>query len=325
VAQGAVELSAPRVDLRAVAPPVEWGVRIDDVAVERAATALSARPLPDVSEGIATLPHDWPVPAWVTFHTLVMSVMACLWAPDGAEQWTTDIDGVTYTDAPALFGAFRRGLRLEGDDVDLRPLLDFTTEDAAHLFRGHGTFQLIPERAAMLRAVARHLTDEWQGRFVDAVASVDHDAEAFVELLMARVPGYDDIAITDRGALPFAKLPRLATAMISQRVPMTGMDDFPVYPDYMIPKVFRHWGVFVYDPELAAAVDARRLVPADSPWEHGLRWATVYGGERLRAAMTRAGRAVTGPQLDYALWHEGVLGPDADAMGEHHRTITMRY
>jgi hypothetical protein len=83
--------------------------------------------------------------------------------------------------------------------------------------------------------------------------------------------------------------------------------------------------VFVYDAELAATIDARRIVAADSPWEHGLRWATVYGAERLREAMAAAGRAVTGPQLDYALWYEGVLGPEADAMGEHHRTITMRY
>jgi hypothetical protein len=313
------------VDLRATPPPAEWGVRIDDDAVARAAEVLAARELPSVSDGIATMPHSWPTPAWVTFHTLVMSVMCCLWAPEGDEQWTTDIDGVTYTDAPALFGAFRRGLVLDGDDVDLRPLLDFSTADAESLFAGHGTFQLIPERAAMLRAVAATIVGRWGGRFVDALAEVDHDAEAFVQLLMTNVPGYDDVALTDRGALPFAKLPRLATAMISQRVPLTGMDDFPVYPDYMIPKVFRHWGVFVYDADLAATIDARRLVPADSPWEHGLRWATVHGGERLRSAIAAAGRSVTGPELDYALWYEGVLGPDADHMGEHHRTITMRY
>jgi hypothetical protein len=300
-------------------------VRVDEPAITRVATELAARELPAVSSGIATLPDDWPDPAWVTFHTLVMSVMACLWAPEGDEQWTTEIDGVTYTDAPALFGAFRRGLTLAGDDVDLRPLLDFGADEAATFFRGHGTLQLLPERAAAIRAVARTLTEAWDGRFVDALASVDHDAEAFVWLLMERVPGYDDIAATDRGLLPFAKLPRLATAMISHRIALRNFDDFPVYPDYMIPKVFRHWGVFEYERELAATIDARRLVPADSPWEHGLRWATVYGGERLRQAMAAAGRAVTGPELDYALWHEGVLGPDADRMGEHHRTITMRY
>jgi hypothetical protein len=325
VAQGTV-LTTPRyVDLRATPPPAEWGVGIDDDAIERAAARLAERELPSVSSGIATLPHDWPDAAWVTYHTMVMSVMACMWPPEGEEQWTTDIDGVTYTDAPALFGAFRRGLRLDGDDVDLRPLLDFSADDAVTFFRGHGTFQLLPERAAMLRAVSRAIVGDWSGRFSDAIASVDNDAEAFVWLLMERVPGFDDIAHTDRGALPFAKLPRLATAMISQRVPMRGLDDFPVYPDYMIPKVFRHWGVFVYQPELAATVDERRIVPADSPWEHGLRWGTVFAAERLRLAMARAGRAVTGPELDYALWYDGVLGPDADHMGEHHRTITMRY
>ena len=318
-------MTARVVDIRNEAPPAAWGVHVDHDAIEREAQRLATAELPGVSSGVATLPHDWPESAWVTFHTLVMSVMACLWAPDGDEQWTTDIDGVTYTDAPAMFGAFRRWLVLRDDDVDLTPLLDMTADDAAELFRGDGTLQLLPERAANLCAVARTITDEWNGRFIDAITSVDHDAEAFVQLLMARVPGFDDIAHSELGDLPFAKLPRLAAAMIAQRVPLRGLEDFPVYPDYMIPKVFRHWGIFRYDPDLAATVDARRLVPADSHWEYGLRWATVYGGERLREAMTRAGRAITGPELDYALWYSGVLGPDADAMGEHHRTITMRY
>lgn len=318
-------MTAPFVDIRNQPPPAEWGVRVDTESLARTAHRLATEPLPAVSSGVATLPHDWPEPAWVTFHTLVMSVMACLWAPDGEEQWTTDIDGVTYTDAPAIFGAFRRWLVLRDDDVDLTPLLDMTVDDAAELFRGKGTLQLLPERAANLRAVARTITDEWNGRFIDAIESVDRDAEAFVQLLMARVPGFDDIAHSELGDLPFAKLPRLAAAMIAQRVPLTGLDDFPVYPDYMIPKVFRHWGIFRYDPELAATIDARRLVPEGSHWEHGLRWATVYGGDLLRGAMEREGRPITGPELDYALWHAGVLGPDADHMGEHHRTITMRY
>ena len=300
-------------------------MRIDTDALDRVAAQLAVAELPAVSSGIPTLPHDWPAPAWVTFHTLVMSVMACLWPPEGDEQWTTVVDGVTYTDAPALFGAFRRDLTLADDDVDLAPLCEFTELHAVRLFRGQGTLQLLDRRAEAIRSVARTLRDEWKGRFADAISSVDADAEAFVQLLMADVPGFDDIARTELGELPFAKLPRLAAAMISQRQPLRGLDDFPVYPDYMIPKVLRHWEVFVYEPALAATVDARELVPEGSHWEHGLRWATVYGGDRLREAMARSGRTVTGPQLDYALWHAGVLGPDAGRMGEHHRTITMRY
>ena len=105
----------------------------------------------------------------------------------------------------------------------------------------------------------------------------------------------------------------------------TGYEDFPVYPDYMLPRVFRHYGVLRYSNDLAAAVDSRSVIPAGSDAEHAIRWATVYAGHCLRVALAERGNEVTGPGLDYHLWSQAVLGPEADSFGEHHRTITMRY
>jgi hypothetical protein len=51
----------------------------------------------------------------------------------------------------------------------------------------------------------------------------------------------------------------------------------------------------------------------------------VHAGALLRAALHDRGNPVTAPALDYRLWSEAVLGPDAAGFGEHHRTITLRY
>jgi hypothetical protein len=58
-----------------------------------------------------------------------------------------------------------------------------------------------------------------------------------------------------------------------------------------------------YAPDMAERVDARQLIAAGSPEELALRWATVYAGNRLLAA------------LNYCLWY----------FGEHHRTVMLKY
>jgi hypothetical protein len=319
--------ASSNVDLRADAPPLEWGVAVDLDALDRAAARLAAIQLPSPGEGMPTLPAGDGPGRWSDFFGISVSVLACLWAPEGEAQWTTDIDGVTYTDAPAFFGAFARYLAPTRFGYDLRPLTTWTVNDAHELFAGRGVFQLIPERHAILRDLAITMLDRYDGCFLHLVEECEYDAERIVATLVDEVPGYDDVSLSDLGWLRFEKLPRLATAMIAGGLdrPLIGLDNFPVYPDYMIPKVFRHWGIFTYNVELATTIDTRRLVPKDSHWEHALRWGTVWAADQLRHRMAAHGCTITGPRLDFALWHAGVLGPDAEVMGEHHRTLTMKY
>jgi hypothetical protein len=107
--------------------------------------------------------------------------------------------------------------------------------------------------------------------------------------------------------------------------PFVGLERLPVYPDYMLPRVLRHFGIIRYSEDLAAAVDGRQLIEKESPWELAIRWATVFCGDRLVQALRERGVIVSTPALDYALWESAVLGPDADKMGEHHRTLTLAY
>jgi hypothetical protein len=159
------------------------------------------------------------------------------------------------------------------------------------------------------------------------VAAGLFDAEHVVQLLVETVPGFNDAPESPAGRLPFYKLARLATAMMSAggSVSFAGLERLPVYPDYMLPRVLRHFGILRYSSELASTVDNRQLIAKESLSELGIRWATVYCGDRLAAALRSRGVAATTPGLDYALWESAVLGPDAATMGEHHRTLTLAY
>jgi hypothetical protein len=174
------------------------------------------------------------------------------------------------------------------------------------------------------------LLDRWDGSARHLVEEADRDGVRIAGLLTDTVPGFFDRAETSAGELRFDKLSHLAAAIMAAgrgwgAAGFTGFDDFPVYPDYMLPRVLRHAGVMVYAPDLAAAVDERRLIEAGSDAEHAIRWATLSSGAQLRAALHERGTPVSAPALDYRLWSEAVLGPDAADFGEHHRTITMRY
>ena len=310
------------IDIRNVPPPVEWGVTISPEAIDALATDWKDRDFPLPAWDYKGLPRGLDDPNWYNVCVAACSVLACIWPPEGEDMWTTHFEGDDLDDAPAVFSCFSR--RIEDGAFDLGM---FASLAASEFFAGAGTLQLIEEKWAQLRAAAAAIETRWDGSIANLVSSAGRDAERVVGLLIDTIPGFDDAPVSPVGRLPFHKLARLATAMMSAggSNPFTGLERLPVYPDYMLPRVFRHFGIMVYTPELAAAIDERTLIAKESPWELAIRWATVFCGDRLVAALRARGASVSTPALDYALWESAVLGPDADRLGEHHRTLTLAY
>jgi len=319
---------SPVPDLRKIAPPAEWGVTIDAAAVESLADrwADQQMPLPDFDyDGTPSQrPESW----WFDYVTLAVSVLACLWPPDGDDVWHVHHQGRWVDDAPAVFAVFTR--RLDRRGIDLDYFAELSDADGERFFAGRGELQLVPQRVEILRRVAATIEQRWDGSIANLVEAADRDAKRIADLLSETVPGYQDRPLTAEGELRFDKLSHLAAAIMAAGVGwhdggFGGFEDFPVYPDYMVPRVLRHHGVLVYAPELAATVDGQVEIPEGADAEHGIRWATVFAGAELERALRARGNAVLPPALDYRLWSDAVLGPDADGFGEHHRTITMRY
>lgn len=225
-------------------------------------------------------------------------------------------------DAPGLFACFTRR-----PDLTLSQFAVFDLEQSSEFFAGPGTLQLVPERGERLAQVAETLLQSWDGDATNLAEDAGWDGPETVRRLVETVPGFRDEADTPFGRLEFNKLAHLCVAMINSRSPrpMSRLDTFPVYPDYMLPRFLRHRRVLVYDPDLADTIDRRRLIPAGSTWELAIRWGTVYAADRLAAHLAAIGNRVSVPSLDYAMWFEAVLGPQAADMGEHHRTVTLNY
>jgi hypothetical protein len=308
------------IDPRAAGPPATWGVRLDFEAVDRLVAAWVGRDFPDPRYDYPGMPPEG-APGWFDFCTLAVSVCGCLWAPEGSETWATLHDGAWLDDAPGLFSCITRS------GWDPRRYADLDENTGREVFGGRGVLQLVPERVERLRAVGTALVDRWAGSAGSLVEEAGRDGARVVDLLVETVPGFDDHAATPEGLVRFDKLAHLATAMMAARSdrPITGVAGFPVFADYMVPRTLRHHGVLVYEPELARAVDRRAIIPSGSAREIAIRWATIRAGELIREALDSRGRRIGTPQLDFALWSDAVLGPEAGSMGEHHRTPGLAY
>ena len=315
------------VPVKDLPPPTHWGVDVDTSAIDRLALRWRDEIFRLPAWDYPGLPAGLTPQRWFDYCGLSVSVLACLWPPAGEPMWSTDHNGRRLSDAPALFACFTRGLSEAEDGLDAGVFATWTDDDAERFFAGRGVLQLLPDRRSVLQQVGRILADRWGGHFVNLVQDAEFSAPAVVERLVTTFPSYRDEWPSPAGLLRFNKLAHLCAAMMAAGggIDFTGLDLFPVYPDYMLPMVLRHLGVLRYQPDLARAVDHQALIPPGSTWEIAIRWATVYSGEQLTRALIQAGNPVTPPALDYFLWHQAVLGPEAGTMGEHHRTVTMKY
>ena len=314
-------------DLRQQPPPPAWGVTVVEDRLAALADAWRARPLPLPSYDLPGIAAPRSPAHWFDYAGLSICVAACLWPPEGEDEWTVTYEGAELTDMPALFACFSRGLPRREQGYDLEALLAWTGADWAAFFAGRGTLQLRSLRRHRLVLVAETLRADWGGTFANLVEDCGFDGPAIARCLVDRVPGFRDMTPTAAGLLPFNKLAHLAVSFMTrvEGAALTGLDHFPAFPDYMLPRNLRHHGVLRYSERLAHAVDTRTPIEHDGPWECALRWSVVYAVARLRDELARRGNPASPIAIDYALWHAAALGDDREAMGPHHRCLTMAY
>jgi hypothetical protein len=257
---------------------------------------------------------------------LFNAVNFCYW---GEPKWGVEYAGQGWSGSMAMLVALRRALEEELPVLDGAYLAQLSKRELAHILRGSGQLQLIPERLAILRAVGRTLVEEFGGRFENVITAAGGDALALVRLLIERFPSFDDVRLLNGRLVRFYKRAQLATAMLYEafegrdwgRLARTG--ELTVFADYKLPQVLRRLGILVYDDELATTVDSQILIPAGHRQEVEIRAATVWAAELMRRTLVSRLSHVTALHLDYWLWAAGrYQGPDVKP---YHRTLTTAY
>ena len=193
----------------------------------------------------------------------------------------------------------------------------------------------VPEVAELMSLFSRALNDlgefllkHFDGDPPGPIVSANRSAARLAETLI-EMPLYRDVSQYAGFAVPFYKRAQLTSADLAAVFKGEGygafadLDQLTIFADNLVPHVLRREGVLVYDPALAARIDAGELLEAGSPEEVEIRAAAVHAVECCVALLREAGVEMTARQLDTVLWTRGQL----PAMKAHprHRTRTTNY
>lgn len=188
-------------------------------------------------------------------------------------------------------------------NAELRSITAAELADALDQPVGH---ELMALYADALRQLGR-----WLGArtAVAAVREAGGSAERLAEQLAAGMPFYDDRGFYKRAQIAAPELQRFGVAQFRD------LDRLTLFADNLVPHVLRVDGALAYAPQLAAHIDAERLLPYGS-WEREIRACAVQAVEQLAARLERRAH-----ELDMALWSRG-QGTDYKAQPRHrHRTV----
>jgi hypothetical protein len=154
----------------------------------------------------------------------------------------------------------------------------------------------------------------WLGRreALAAIAEAEGSAERLATQLAEGMPFYRDTGFYKRAQLTPSDLALAGVAEFRDLGALT------VFADNLVPHVLRLDGVLVYDPALAARIDAGEPLAAGSPEEQEIRGCAVHACETLARAT-----GIPARELDARLWNRGQAA-EYKAV-RRHRTRTVYY
>jgi hypothetical protein len=188
---------------------------------------------------------------------------------------------------------------------DLRAL---TVDRIAGILGQPADHELMALYTEALRDLGRFLGAR---RALDLLAEARRSAERLASMLAEGMPFFDDTGFWKRAQITPNDLALAGVAEFHD------LDRLTIFADNLVPHVLRVDGVLIYEPGLAARIDAGELLPPGEE-EREIRGCAVYACELIAARLEMPPRL-----LDVALWNRG-QAPEYKAVPRH-RTRTVFY
>lgn len=303
-------------------------VRIDEEALIRFCKELIRNdpPIPPWEEGI----HFFDGGIKTVAYFLVLDTLNfCFWPLPGTPRWEITIASESLSGYYGLAASLKKAAVSGVPIWDAEYLSTLTRDGLEQVLDGRGELQLMGDRLCSLQELGRLLLCSFGGEAWKLVDAAGGSALELARLLARNLQSFKDEAVYLGKKVIFHKRAQILAADLfgSFRGKKWGgfsdMELLTAFPDYKLPQVLRHLGIFQYSEELARQIDSMSLIPAGSPEEIEIRANTVWAVELLRQELSRSGKKRRAYEIDWILWN---LGQD-DAFREkpYHRTVTIFY
>jgi putative queuosine salvage protein len=193
-----------------------------------------------------------------------------------------------------------------GDGWTSAQLRAMRSDEVAETLGQRRDHELMGLYAQALRELGRFLGER---RALDVVADARGSAQRLAELLAEGMTMWQDRGFYKRAQIAASDLALGGVAEFAD------LDALTIFADNLVPHVLRCEGVLVYEPGLAAHIDAERLL-RPGPQEREIRGCAIHA---CAAIAQRTG--MTERDIDNALWYRGQR-PEYKARPRHRcRTI----
>ena len=312
------------------------------VSIEPAAIARWAGAVDPAEIGPAPRPPELLVfgtPAEVANWALLLDCLNfCFWTADEA-AWTVEYRGKRWGRYAAMAAGIHRAVTQDRSWLDPQTWSRASLEDVERIFAGSGRIPLAEERVRILNETGEALLRGYDGQAKRIAERAKGDACAIADLLAQDFPSFRDVPLYRGRPVRILKRAQIFAANLAEvwgRVggPVPGgLEKLTAFADYRIPQMLRHLGVLRLEPELAARIELKQLIPAGSEEEVELRACTIHAVELMTRAVDQrhgckgaaaGGGACVVPawKLDEYLWHHS---HDREVGMQHHRTLTCFY
>ena len=284
----------------------------DDVRAACREIAASAKHVTIDLEALAALEPGEPPALDAELHYLEGS-------PEDVADFMLVLDSINF--GSGWFPTLRKRPRMSGYFTIASSLTDFwrssggwsvaelralTGEDVASVLGQDARHELMGLYAEALRDLGGFLGGR---RALELVEEAGGSAERLAALLAGGMPFFDDVGFWKRAQITANDLALAGVARFHD------LDRLTIFADNLVPHVLRVDGVLVYEPELAARIDAGELL-APGGEEREIRGCAVHACELLSARLGIPARL-----LDTALWNRG-QAPRYKAVARHRcRTV----
>jgi hypothetical protein len=299
-------------------------VKLDDSAIDRWARSVSVDDLCRTHHDLLShLPGDETQLANLIL--LIDSLNFCFWSDRPLQfEWR----GKTYHRFDAMFISLMLATRADSRWFDPAFWIDVPRSEIEAVLAGRGQLLLMDEREEIIRQTGRTLIDRFDGRFVNAIDSVNHQAWPLAVLLMTNFDSFRDVSRYRNQPVYILKRAQICALDLScawevhRYGPLEGLDQLTAFADYRVPQALRHLGILELTPELAHTIETGiELAPGEAA-EVEIRAATIQAVDRMARVAFELGKRACPWQVDCYLWG---LARGPDVKPNHHRTRTVYY